>query len=85
MSSQWDLAIEIVTTLRQAGHIALFAGGCVRDLLLGKTPKDYDVATSANPEEVQQLFGYRRTKAVGASFGVIMVLPARKRRTPSQI
>ncbi len=38
MFSQRDLAIEIVTTLRQAGHIALFAGGCVRDLLLGKTP-----------------------------------------------
>ncbi len=82
MSTQRDLAIEIVTTLRQAGHIALFAGGCVRDLLLGKTPKDYDVATSANPEEVQQLFGYRRTKAVGASFGVIMVLPARKKGEP---
>jgi tRNA nucleotidyltransferase/poly(A) polymerase len=82
MTTQRELAIEIVTALRQAGHQALFAGGCVRDLLLGKTPKDYDVATAANPEEVQKLFGHRRTRAVGASFGVVMVLPRRKKGEP---
>lgn len=58
--------------LRDAGHEALWAGGCVRDQLLGRTPKDYDVATSARPEAVQDLFG-RRTRAIGASFGVISV------------
>jgi tRNA nucleotidyltransferase/poly(A) polymerase len=62
----------LVDRLRAAGHIAYFAGGCVRDLLLDATPKDFDIATSARPEEVQQLF--RRTYAVGAHFGVIVVL-----------
>jgi poly(A) polymerase len=65
-------ARRIVTTLRAAGHEALFAGGCVRDLLLGTSPSDYDIATSARPEEVERLF--RRTVAVGAQFGVIVVL-----------
>ena len=62
----------IVDRLRTAGHVAYFAGGCVRDLLLGKTPKDFDVATNARPEEVQKIFP--RTYAVGAHFGVIVVL-----------
>jgi poly(A) polymerase len=64
-------AENVVRKLRDAGHEALFAGGCVRDLLLGLSPKDYDVATSARPEVVQSLF--RRTIAVGKSFGVIQV------------
>jgi poly(A) polymerase len=68
-------AIEVVRTLRAAGHDALWAGGCVRDELLGLTPKDYDVATSAEPEQVRRLF--RRTVAVGASFGVVEVLGPR--------
>jgi poly(A) polymerase len=51
----------------------LWAGGCVRDLLLGKPPDDYDVATDARPEQVQDLFGRRRTRPVGASFGVVLV------------
>jgi poly(A) polymerase len=61
----------VVRRLRDAGHQALFAGGCVRDLLLNARPKDYDVATSARPEQVQSLF--RRTTAVGVSFGVVQV------------
>jgi len=65
-------ATEVVRALRSAGHEALFAGGCVRDQLLGREPDDFDVATSARPEEIQRLF--RRTVAVGAAFGVIEVL-----------
>ncbi len=70
-----DFAIDVVRRLCEAGHEALWAGGCVRDELLGLTPKDYDIATSALPEEVQRLF--RRTVAVGMSFGVIEVLGPR--------
>ena len=64
-------ATAVVRRLREAGHVAYFAGGCVRDLLLGQTPKDYDVATDAPPDRVRQLF--RNTQAVGAAFGVILV------------
>lgn len=64
-------AESIVIRLRAAGHQAYFAGGCVRDLLLGVEPKDFDVATSAHPEAVIELFP--RTYAVGAHFGVILV------------
>ncbi|QDT39549.1 CCA tRNA nucleotidyltransferase [Stratiformator vulcanicus] len=71
-------ATDVVRRLTAAGHTALFAGGCVRDLVLGKLPKDYDVATDARPEQVRDLFGRRRTLAVGESFGVIIVLPPRK-------
>ncbi|MEO8270760.1 MAG: CCA tRNA nucleotidyltransferase [Aureliella sp.] len=56
-----------------AGHTALWAGGCVRDLLMGNEPSDYDVATSATPEQVRELFGHRRTLPVGISFGVVIV------------
>src|SRR5487761_1095705 len=70
-----DFAIDVVRRLRDAGHEALWAGGCVRDELLDLIPKDYDVATSALPEQVQRLF--RRTVAVGMSFGVIEVLGPR--------
>jgi poly(A) polymerase len=70
-----DFAITVVRRLRDAGHEALWAGGCVRDQLLGLEPTDFDVATSARPEQVQQLF--RRTIAVGASFGVVEVLGPR--------
>lgn len=65
-------ARRLVETLRAHGHEACLAGGCVRDLLLGTEPKDYDIATSARPEEVERLFP--RTVAVGAQFGVIVVL-----------
>ena len=67
-----DFAIDVVRRLRGEGFQALWAGGCVRDQLLGLSPKDYDVATDARPEDVQRLF--RRTVAVGASFGVVEVL-----------
>lgn len=74
---QREFAVEVVGKLRAAGHTALFAGGCVRDLLLGRDSKDYDVATTARPDEVRSLFGHRRTLAVGASFGVIVVMGPR--------
>lgn len=67
-----EFATDVVKRLQQAGFVALFAGGCVRDELLGLVPADYDVATSARPEQVQNLF--RRTISIGASFGVIEVL-----------
>lgn len=70
-------AISVVARLREAGHVALLAGGCVRDELLGRTPADYDVATSALPAAVRDLFGHRRTLAIGAAFGVITVLGPR--------
>ncbi|MBK7403661.1 MAG: CCA tRNA nucleotidyltransferase [Phycisphaerales bacterium] len=63
--------VAIVRTLRDAGHAAYFAGGCVRDELLGFEPFDFDVATDAAPDRIQELF--RRTAAVGASFGVVLV------------
>ena len=72
-----DFATEVVFRLKNAGFTAFWAGGCVRDDLLGRTPADYDVATSARPEEVRDVFGRRRTLAVGAAFGVITVLGPR--------
>jgi poly(A) polymerase len=70
-SPQFEAAIEIIRTLRSAGHEAYLAGGCVRDLLLGREPQDYDVATSATPDIVLAMFP--RTFAVGAHFGVVLV------------
>lgn len=72
MSVERNFGVEVVRVLQGAGHEALFAGGCVRDELLGLTPDDYDVATAALPEQVQELFP--RSLAVGASFGVIDVI-----------
>jgi len=69
-----NFALQVVRTLCEAGYEALWAGGCVRDRLLGVTPKDYDVATSALPEQVREVFGKRRTLPIGAAFGVITVL-----------
>ncbi|MEJ7596184.1 MAG: CCA tRNA nucleotidyltransferase, partial [Planctomycetaceae bacterium] len=66
--------MDTVRTLRQEGFETLWAGGCVRDHVLGKTPKDYDIASTATPDDVIRIFGRRRTVAVGASFGVVMVL-----------
>ncbi|MDD4025576.1 MAG: HD domain-containing protein [Kiritimatiellae bacterium] len=62
----------VAATLRGAGHEALFAGGCVRDALLGRQVKDIDIATAASPDQVEQLFP-GATVAVGKSFGVVMV------------
>lgn len=67
-----ELAESICARLRQAGYQALFNGGCVRDLILGREPADYDVSTDATPERVQQLFP--DSLAVGAQFGVIVVV-----------
>src|SRR5438552_1385785 len=66
-----DFATMIVQTLRQHGFQAYLVGGCVRDLLLGREPKDYDVATNATPEQVMAIFS--ETYAVGAQFGVVLV------------
>src|SRR5215210_6169644 len=74
---QRTFALEIARKLRGAGFEALWAGGCVRDELLGLVPKDYDVATSATPDQIRDLFGRRRTLPIGASFGVITVLGPR--------
>ena len=71
---QRQFAVDLVRRLRAAGFEAYWAGGCVRDRLLGRTPKDYDVATDAPPPEIRQVFGRRRTIPVGAAFGVITVL-----------
>jgi poly(A) polymerase len=70
-SRQFDAALHVLKTLRAAGHEAYLAGGCVRDLLLGRAPQDYDVATSATPDLVLRLFP--RTFSVGAHFGVVLV------------
>jgi poly(A) polymerase len=64
-------AITIVRNLREKNHQAYLVGGCVRDLLLGRDPADYDVATSALPDEVMRIFP--ETYAVGAQFGVVLV------------
>lgn len=65
-------ARDVAARLRERGHLAYFAGGCVRDIVRGETPKDFDIATDANPEGVQKLFPH--TYAVGAHFGVILVV-----------
>ncbi len=82
--NQREFALDVVRQLRAAGHEALWAGGCVRDQLLGLPPKDYDVATSAHPNQVRELFGHRRTLAIGAAFGVIAV-QARKPLDPIEV
>jgi poly(A) polymerase len=64
-------AVEVVRTLAEAGHEAYFAGGCVRDRYMGNEPTDYDVATSARPEQVAEFF--RKAQQVGESFGVMIV------------
>jgi len=78
-----EFAVEVVRRLRDAGCEALWAGGCVRDELLGHAPKDYDVATSALPEQVRRLF--RRTVAVGEAFGVVEVLGPRTSAGPLKV
>lgn len=65
-------ALEVIARLRRAGHRALLVGGAVRDLLLGRAMKDFDVATSALPQDVSALF--ERTEEVGAAFGVMLVM-----------
>jgi len=74
VSGQFESALHIVATLRERGYEAYLAGGCVRDLLLGREPADYDVATSATPDVVLEMFP--NTFAVGAHFGVVLVADA---------
>ena len=71
-ASAREKAVFVVQSLRQEGYEAYFAGGSVRDMLLGKPPQDYDVTTSARPEDIQRMFP--DTIPVGAQFGVILVL-----------
>src|SRR6201987_5979994 len=66
-----DFATSIVQTLRQNGFQAYLVGGCVRDLLLGREPKDYDVATDATPKKGMEIFP--ETYAVGVQFGVVLI------------
>ena len=72
VSPMEETARAIVARLRQHSHVAYFAGGCVRDMVRGLAPKDFDIATDAPPETVQKIFP--RTYAVGAQFGVIVVV-----------
>src|SRR5215470_9117625 len=67
-----DAAIDIVKELRSHGHEAYFVGGCVRDMVMQIEPADYDIATSALPEEIVRIFP--RTESIGAQFGVILVI-----------
>src|SRR5271163_1954736 len=71
VNPKYKAAREIVVKLRGAGHQAYFAGGCVRDMLLGVVPRDFDVATSATPDVVMGMFA--KTYSVGAHFGVVLV------------
>jgi poly(A) polymerase len=71
MNESRQRAVDVAAKLRKAGFTAYFAGGCVRDSLLGLEPHDYDVATNARPEQVQALFP--KSQAVGAHFGVVVV------------
>lgn len=70
--AQARTAYEIAQTLKKRGHTAYFAGGCVRDFLRGEDPKDYDIATTASPDEIEQSFP--KTLPVGKQFGVILVV-----------
>src|SRR5580698_6933922 len=70
-NSRYRAAREIVVALHAAGYKAYFAGGCVRDLLLGVDAKDFDVATSATPDVAMGMFA--KTYSVGAHFGVVLV------------
>lgn len=72
--SQWPQVVEICQSLQAQGHQAVVAGGCVRDALLGRTAKDLDVATSATPDQVEEIF--ERVITVGKSFGVCRVVLA---------
>src|SRR5882762_10437205 len=71
-----ELATNIVRALHAAGFPAFWVGGCVRDVLLGREPGDYDIATAALPEQIEKLF--RRTIAVGRKFGVMVVVEGRR-------
>ena len=75
-SSTKSMAVGVIRRLHKAGYEAMFAGGCVRDMLMGRRASDYDVATSATPRQVKKLFGH--VLMVGAKFGVAMVIIQRR-------
>ncbi len=79
---QRDFAVWITRQLTEAGHVAYFAGGCVRDQLLGINPSDYDVATDAGPYKIRDIFGGSRTLMIGEAFGVVCILG--KKEFPEQ-
>lgn len=72
-SIELQFAQHVVRRLVEAGYIAYFAGGCVRDALLGREPHDFDVATNATTAQVRMVFGESQTRAVGEAFGVVIV------------
>ncbi|MBI4372697.1 MAG: CCA tRNA nucleotidyltransferase [Candidatus Omnitrophica bacterium] len=72
VSDQRKFALQIVKSLTEAGYTAYFAGGCVRDLVMKVKPKDYDIATTASPDEIEKLFS--KSIPVGKQFGVIIVV-----------
>ena len=72
MDSNKAAAVEIIGKLQEEGHIAYLAGGCVRDMLRGEIPKDYDIATSALPQQITTIFS--KTREVGVHFGVVIVI-----------
>ncbi len=78
LRAQRAFAESIVRRLRDAGFVAYFAGGCVRDQLLGRTPVDFDVATNAPPDRVRALFPRGQTQEVGSAFGVVLIRPPRR-------
>ena len=77
------MAVSIIRRLREAGHAAFLTGGCVRDLLLGRAPKDFDVATSAQPDQLLRLFP--GAGQVGAHFGVVLVHEAGSESEKAQV
>jgi len=79
---KYRAALHVARHLAVLGHQAYFAGGCVRDLLLGREPEDYDVATSATPQMVQTAF--TRTESVGAHFGVVLVIDKENKQNESK-
>ncbi len=77
MRSQFSAsALSVIRTLNEAGFTASLVGGCIRDLLLGKTPKDYDVVTNATPEQTKKLF--RRAYVIGRRFRLVQVIIGRQ-------
>src|SRR2546427_8066924 len=82
MDSKRQAAAKIARRLREKGFQAYFVGGCVRDLVMGREPADYDIATNATPQTVTELFPESLT--VGAQFGVVVV-PRQERRKSTRL
>ena len=73
-----DNAVEVISTLHDAGFESYIVGGAVRDLLLGRSPKDFDISTAAPPEEVRAVFGRRRARIIGKRFRLTHVYAGRE-------